>query len=135
MQTQNLAIIDTYFSSLAVGDLDKFASLFSDGVVWHQPGDNKFSGDKQGFGEVGAMVGGMMEDSQGSFVVQPDGKAMANGDFVSAPVKFSGSKVIGDVSNEVDMQGSDLFRIEDGKIVEVWLFSSDQEAEDNFWNM
>ena len=31
------------------------------------------------------------------------------------------------------MNGIDLFRMDDGKIKEVWLFSSDQAVEDAFW--
>jgi hypothetical protein len=33
----------------------------------------------------------------------------------------------------MDQPGIDLLRIVDGKIVEVWLFSSDPEQEDAFW--
>ena len=31
------------------------------------------------------------------------------------------------------MPGIDLFKVEAGKIIEIWLFSDDQEAEDAFW--
>ena len=31
------------------------------------------------------------------------------------------------------MNGVDVMKIEDGKIKEVFLFSEDQEAEDQFW--
>ena len=34
---------------------------------------------------------------------------------------------------QLAQQGIDLLRIEDGRIVEARLFSSDQEAEDAFW--
>lgn len=54
---------------------------------------------------------------------------MVNGNFVSCPVRFSakcGAKT-------VDMDGSDLYEVADGKIVQVWLFSEDQKAEDEFW--
>ncbi|RXJ71745.1 ketosteroid isomerase [Veronia nyctiphanis] len=134
-QLKNIAIIDTYFNSLATGDMETFASLFSANVVWHQPGNNKFSGEKHGMAGIGGMVAGMMEESQGTFVVQPDGRAMANGEYVAAPVKFSGSKTISGTSHEIDMKGKDLFRLNNGKIAEVWLFSDDQEAEDNFWDL
>lgn len=130
---QNVSVVDTLFSSLAVGDLETFARLFSPNVVWHQPGNNKFSGDKPNFGAIGEMVNGMMSDSQGSFYVKPIGKAMANNDLVSVPVQFGGRKDINGVQHEYEMPGHDLFRLKEGKIVEVWLFSSDQEGEDRFW--
>ena len=89
---QNVSVIDTLFSSLAVGDLETFARLFAPNVVWHQPGNNKFSGDKPNFGAIGEMVNGMMSDSQGSFCVKPIGKAMANNDLVSVPSAIWRSK-------------------------------------------
>ena len=36
--------------------------------------------------------------------------------------------------DDLDMNGIDLFKIKDGKIVEVWLFSSDQAKEDIYWD-
>jgi hypothetical protein len=33
----------------------------------------------------------------------------------------------------MSMDGVDVLRLKDGKIVEMWLFSGDQVAEDAFW--
>lgn len=129
MEAQNIKTIETYFSALAAGDMATFASLFADDVVWIQPGNNAFSGIKKGFDEVGAMVGGMMETSGGSFVVKPTSNPMANGDFVSIAVTFSGKTQ----TSSIDMTGVDLFQLKDNKIVGVWLFSNDQAIEDQFW--
>ncbi|WP_394209355.1 nuclear transport factor 2 family protein [Enterovibrio calviensis] len=126
----NLTLIKTYFASLKNGDMETFASLFDKEVVWHQPGNHPFSGEKHGFEEIGQMVGGMMSQTAGTFVVSQDGDLMANGDLVSAPVSFSGSKG----SASISMQGSDLFLIKNNKIVEVWLFSQNQTKEDAFWS-
>ncbi|ODA35728.1 ketosteroid isomerase [Veronia pacifica] len=127
---KNIILINDYFATLASGDMKKFSSFFAKDVVWHQPGKNKFSGPKQGFGEIGAMVGGMMQDTKGTFVVKQTGQPMANGDLVSVHVTFTGSKS----GTKVDMTGHDLFKIQNNKIVEVWLFSEDQSAEDSFWD-
>ncbi|MFB6718624.1 hypothetical protein ACFCV3_00600 [Kribbella sp. NPDC056345] len=51
---------------------------------------------------------------------------MANGDLVAASIRFVGRH--GDA-----MDGVDLLRIQDGKIIEMRLFSGDQAAEDAFW--
>ena len=45
-QKENIAVVSSYFASLAVGDMSKFASLLDENVIWHQPGDNQFSGKK-----------------------------------------------------------------------------------------
>ena len=54
-----------------------------------------------------------------------------NDDLVAANVTFKAERENGD---DLDMNGIDLFKIKDGKIVEVWLFSSDQSKEDIYWD-
>ena len=78
---------------------------------------------------VGALLGGMMEASQGTFQLAVTGPTMVNGELVAVPVRFSGRR--DEVS--MDMAGVDLLTIRDGKIVEVHLFSEDGPAEDEFW--
>ena len=75
------------------------------------------------------MLGSMMEATKGSFALKPDENIMDNGAFVTMPVRFSGT--IDD--RRIDMKGVDLFEVKDGKIMGVWLFSDDQELEDQFW--
>jgi hypothetical protein len=55
---------------------------------------------------------------------------MVNGNLISCPVRFSAKNG----TKTVDMHGNDLYEVADGKIVQVWLFSEDQSAEDEFWN-
>ena len=103
--------------------------LLNTTVVWHQPGANRFSGDHSGIGGVGALLGGMMAASEGTFRLDVTGSSMVNGELVVVPVRFSGSR--SDAS--MDMAGVDLLTVRDGKIVEVHLFSEDGAAEDRFW--
>jgi ketosteroid isomerase-like protein len=123
------SVAATYFDALGRNDIPTVMAQFADSVVWHQPGANRFSGDHEGVSGVGALLGGMMEASQGSFQLTVTGSAMINGDLVALPVRFSGSRA--DAS--MDMDGIDLLTVRDGKIVEVHLFSSDGATEDAFW--
>ncbi|MFY9714010.1 MAG: nuclear transport factor 2 family protein [Microbacterium sp.] len=127
--TTPAAVAQTYFDALGRGDIPAVMAQFSEDVVWHQPGDNQFSGDHEGLGGVGALLGGMMEASQGSFALTVTGPAMANGDMVVVPIRFSGSRA--DAS--MDMSGVDLLTVREGKIVAVHLFSEDAASEDAFW--
>ena len=104
-------------------------SHFSPNAKWHQPGNNKFSGTQNGLKAIGKMLSDMMGATQGSLVVKPTGPLMVNGNFVSSPVRFSAKS--GDKT--VEMNGNDLYEVIDGKIVQVWLFSEDQDVEDKFW--
>lgn len=119
----------TYFDALGRGDVPTALAQLSDTVVWHQPGANRFSGDHVGAEGVGAMLGGMMEASQGSFQLAVTGPAMVNGELVAVPVRFSGLRD----EASMDMAGVDLLTVRDGRIAEVHLFSEDGSAEDEFW--
>lgn len=122
-------VVIAYAEALGKGDIPTVFSYFEPKAKWNQPGDNQFSGIKKGIEEIGKMFGGMMESTKGTFAVKPNGNLVVNGNFVLMPVRFEGSLD----GRNIDMAGFDLFSVKDGKITEVWLFSDDQEIEDEFW--
>jgi len=125
-----IEVVTAYSIALSQGDIPTAFSHFSPDARWHQPGSHQFAGTKTGLEAIGKMLGDMMGATQGSLVVNPAGALMANGNLVSLPVRFTGKN--GDKT--IDMNGVDLFEVVDGKIIQVWLFSEDQGAEDVFWN-
>lgn len=128
-EQQPTAVVGTYFTALGEGRVSEAMSLLAPDVQWHQPGANRFSGVHVGPEAVGALVGGMMEVSGGSFAIAPTGPLMGNGELVVAPVHFSGARE----GISLDQDGVDLLTVRDGRIVEVRLFSADGPAEDLFW--
>ena len=122
-------VVEAYSIALGKGDIPTAFSYFSPNAKWHQPGKNKFSGTQSGLEAIGKMLSDMMGAAQGSLVVTPTAPLMVNGSFVSSPVQFSAKN--GDKT--IEMNGNDLFEVTDGKIVQVWLFSEDQDIEDEFW--
>jgi hypothetical protein len=54
---------------------------------------------------------------------------MVNGDWVTVEIEFAAQRD----GMMLAQPGIDLLRIENGRIVEARLFSSDQDAEDAFW--
>ncbi len=125
----NIDIAKSYITAVQTGDQAALGSLISPHVVWHQPGDNQFSGVKNGIAEFGAMFGGMMAASGGTFAITHAHRFLANGDLVAIEIEFAAQRD----GIKLDQPGIDLLRIADGKIVEVWLFSSNPEQEDAFW--
>ncbi|WP_424935215.1 MULTISPECIES: nuclear transport factor 2 family protein [Bacteria] len=123
------AVAAAYFEAVERGDVPGAMGLLSPEVQWHQPGANRFSGDHSGIDEVGALLGGMMEVSGGSFQLSVTGPPMVNGELVAVSVRFAGSRA----GASMDMEGVDLLTVRGGKIVEVRLFSGDGPAEDAFW--
>ncbi|MEZ2336275.1 nuclear transport factor 2 family protein [Mucilaginibacter sp. RCC_168] len=122
-------VVEYYSIALSKGDISTAFSYFSPDAKWHQPGNNRFSGTKTGIEAIGKMLVEMMVATQDSLVIEPSGAMMVNGNFVSCPVRFSAKSG----AKAVDMNGSDLYEVTDGKIVQVWLFSEDQPVEDEFW--
>jgi ketosteroid isomerase-like protein len=123
------AVATAYFEALGRGDVPAAMGMLSPQVVWHQPGANRFSGDHVGVDAIGALMGGMMEVSEGTFQLSVTAPAMVNGDLVAVPTRFAGTRA----GASMDMGGIDLLTVHDGKIVEVHLFSEDGAAEDAFW--
>ncbi|KJQ53912.1 nuclear transport factor 2 family protein [Microbacterium sp. SA39] len=127
--TTPTAVATTYFDALSRGDMATMIAQFDPAIVWHQPGGHRFSGTHVGIEGVGALLGGMMEASEGTFALTVTGPAMLNGELVAIPVRFSGARV----GASMDMSGVDLLTVRDGKIVAVHLFSADATSEDAFW--
>ena len=126
--------IDTakaYIRAVQQGDQAALGALLDTDIVWHQPGRNRFSGTHRGIGAVGAMLGGMMTVSQGSFKITRANRYMANGDWVAIELEFEAERP----GMKLAQPGVDLVRIDKGRIVEVRLFSSDQDGEDAFWGV
>ena len=125
----NIDIAKAYIKSVQTGDQATFGSLCAPDIIWHQPGNNQFSGTKNGMAEIGPMLGGMMQASGGSFAITKANRYLANGDMVAVEIEFAGDHD----GKKLSQPGIDLMRIKDGKIVEMWLFSSDPAQEDAFW--
>jgi ketosteroid isomerase-like protein len=123
-------VVRQYFDALVAKDFAAVAASLADDIVWHQPGENRFSGVHRGSDAVNAMIGGMMTVSEGTFELGLTADPMANGDLVAASIHF-GAKRDG---AEMSLDGIDVLRVGGGKITEVWLYSADQKAEDAFWD-
>ena len=126
--------IDTakaYIRAVQQGDQAALGQLLHPDIVWHQPGRNRFSGTHRGINAVGAMLGGMMAVAQGSLRITRANRYMANGDWVAFEIEFEAERP----GVKLAQPGVDLVRIDKGRIVEVWLFSSDQDGEDDFWGV
>ncbi|WP_277207205.1 nuclear transport factor 2 family protein [Isoptericola croceus] len=123
------AVAQRYYEAMSAGDIPAGTALFADDIVWHQPGANQFSGVRDSAAAVGEMLGGMMAASEGTFALTFTGEPMVNGALAAIPAHFSGKRE----GAEMSMSGVDVLRVEGDKIVEMWLFSADQEAEDAFW--
>ncbi|KAB2350104.1 nuclear transport factor 2 family protein [Actinomadura rudentiformis] len=129
-ESPTLAVARRYVHAMAAKDFAAVAGLFADDIVWHQPGDHRFSGTYSGAAAVNEAIGGQMAATEGTLDIAITGEPMINDALAAFPVHFSAKR------NEahMSMDGIDVLRVEGDKIAEVWLFSSDQKAENDFWD-
>ena len=126
---ENSDVARAYFEAVQKGDMPALGKLVAENVVWHQPGSNRFSGEHKGRGAVFEMIGAMMQVSNGTFAIDKVHSVMQNGEMVACSLHFAARRD----GESMSMDGVDVLRIKNGAIVEAWLFSSDQPAEDAFW--
>lgn len=129
MNKDAMSVFNTYNEALIKGDFAAVFETMVDDIKWHQPGNNPLSGVTVGKQALGEHLGKFIEKSNGTFKVITNWIS-SNDCFVAANVTF-----VAEHGNEdkLDMNGIDLFKIENGQIQEVWLFSSEQTIEDEFW--
>ena len=118
-----------YADALTAKDFATVAGMFAENVVWHQPGTHRFAGTYRGAAEVNGHLGALMGASQGSFELSVTSEPMINGDLAAMQVEFSAQRE----GAAMSMGGVDVVRVEGDRIAEVWLYSADQQAEDEFW--
>ena len=54
-----IAVAQHYFAAVSHGDMETVATLLDPNVVWHQPGNNRFSGTHEGIAAIAKLNGDM----------------------------------------------------------------------------
>lgn len=130
MKSEVIKVFETYTEALSKGDFDGVFEMMSDNIKWHMGGENSLSGVIVGKQALAERLNEFAKRSNGTFKVITNWAA-SNDFFVAASVvsvaKRGGKKL--------DNPGIDLFKIEHGKIQEVWTFGEKQEEEDEFWDI
>lgn len=128
MKDETMKVFETYTEALSRGDFETAFETMSDNIKWHMGGESSLSGVIVGKQELGERLGEFAKRSNGTFKVTTNWAA-SNECFVAASVVSLAERG----EEKLNNPGIDLFRIENGKIQEVWTFSEQQEIEDNFW--
>ena len=128
MKNEVMQVFNTYTEALSRGDFEAAFETMADTIVWHMGGESSLSGIIKGKQALGERLGEFAKRSNGTFRVMTEWAA-SNDCFVAASVVSLAEKG----NEKLDDPGIDLFKIEDGKIQEVWTFAQYQTVEDKFW--
>ncbi len=128
MKNEVMQVFNTYTEALSRGDFEAAFETMADTIVWHMGGESSLSGLIKGKQALGERLGEFVKRSNGTFRVMTEWAA-SNDCFVAASVVSLAEKG----NEKLNNPGIDLFKIEDGKIQEVWTFAQYQTVEDKFW--
>ena len=128
MKNEVMKVFNTYTEALSRGDFEAAFETMVDTIVWHMGGESSLSGIIKGKQALGEHLGEFAKRSNGTFRVMTEWAA-SNDCFVAASVVSLAEKG----NEKLNDPGIDLFKIEDGKIQEVWTFAQYQTVEDKFW--
>jgi ketosteroid isomerase-like protein len=113
------------FESLGAGDDDAMMEAFTDDVIWHAPGTNRFSGRFDGKDAVRERFGRMRASG-----ISPRSEVhdvVANDEHVVALVHLHVESPGGERYDQPQVQ---VMHVRDGRISELWSMNQDQAVLD-----
>jgi len=122
----HLTLINDFFQAYASNDEQAIGKVLDPEIKWHIPGSHQLSGTKTGIEEVLAFF---KELEKGAFKAEPIATGV-NGDYV-VDCHRNWSELEGD--DKFEAMSCLLWKIEDGRIVEVFNFPQDQKVVDSFF--
>jgi len=124
----NVARILDGYAAFATGDLTALNEQFADDILWHIGGRNQFSRDYRGRDEVYSLFGRMAEASGGTFAIEVHA-ILADDEHGVAIVVSRGTRN----GKSFAIKEAHVFHLRDGKVVEFWDASTDQNAGDELF--
>ena len=116
--------IREFYDARTRRDWGAVGSLFTDEVGYHEPGEEDHSGDFKGRDEVVALLAKLVDVTQGTFHLDPDG--FLNLDEHSATVVNWSAERDGRRAEGRELA---IFRFEDDRIAEVWFYNEPEDPE------
>ena len=116
--------IREFYDARTRRDWDVVGSLFTNEVGYHEPGEEDHSGDFKGRDEVVALLAKLVNVTQGTFQLDPDG--FLNLDEHSATVVNWSAERDGRRAEGRELA---IFRFEDDRIAEVWFYNEPEDPE------
>lgn len=111
------------------GDINTVLECYADDVVMHVPGRNPLAGDYRGKEGVLDYTRRLIELTGGSWGATKVVDVFANAErgLLMLKVRFERP------GKQVEVERVDIYRIENGKLAEIWIRDDDQYAVDGFF--
>jgi uncharacterized protein len=125
---ENADLVRRGYAAFSSGDMATLTELFAEDAVWHAPGGSPLSGPKEGRDAIFAFFGETMALTGGTFKVTLDD--VVGGETLTVALHHTHGERSGKV---LDQKAANVFRILDGKVIEVSEYSDAGGAGDEFW--
>jgi uncharacterized protein len=122
-----LEVMQRYIDAMRRGDRDAAYAHYADDVVGHVPGRSTWAGDLLGKDAVVGYIEAAVANAPDCVEVELI-DTLASEERVALVVRErlrNGDRVL-------DMRRANVYRVRDGRIVEIWIFEGDQYAVDDF---
>ena len=127
---ENAAILQRGYDAFNAGDIEALTEIFDESAVWHAPGRNSLAGDHQGREATFAYLGRLGQETAGTFRAVL-GRLLADDDDYVVGVQRSRAERDG---KHLDVGNCIVFKLDDGRVTEVWEHFDDLYAWDEFWS-
>ena len=117
-------IIRELYDARSRRDWDVVGSLLADTVGWHEPGEEDHSGSFRGRREVVALLEKLVDVTEGTFQLVPEG-FLNLGEHSAVAVSWWAERA----GRRSEGREIAVYRIEDGKVAEVWFYNEPSDAE------
>ncbi len=125
---ENEILVREGYDAFIRGDLDGVKGLLDPDVLWHVGGSSPFAGVYKGHDELMGLIGRLFEMTAGTISISAR-DILANDDHVIVLTTMKAQRG----EHILDDDGVAIFKIRDGKAVEVWAFAENQGAMDEFF--
>ncbi len=124
------AVAQRYVDAVSASDFAAVGQLLARDVLWHHPGNHRFSGLHVGAVTVSEMISDLIGVTKGALTLEVTGRPMINGELFAVPVRLSAKRDAAELSRD----GFDVLKVRGDRIVDVWVFSDLQEDGNAFWD-
>ena len=125
----NAARLRAAYEAFGRGDLETVRDLLDEGIVYHFGGRSPLAADYKGTQEVFGFWGRQFQLSGGTLRIIPS-LIVAGDEYAFALVHATAQRD----GRTLDAPGVNVVRLRDGRAVEFWSYTTDQNAVDEFWS-
>jgi ketosteroid isomerase-like protein len=128
-QTAAEATVLRGYQAFATADMEALGELFHPDIVWTHHNDDRFGGPKAGWPAVAQYFAESAELTAGNLEARVE-STTASGDLVAVAARMIGTRPDGRRFDDPQMH---LFRLRDGRVVQVDQYVGDPKAVEEFW--